>query len=91
MAGRTGLPPIRAIIGRADELLAKGGLLALEIGHDRGSAVVGRGRASKPALADAIRQAPGRRDRVVVAATRLGKATVFGIPYKAENRLETVE
>ena len=35
-AGRTGLRAYRAILARADRLVAEGGLLALEVGYDQG-------------------------------------------------------
>jgi len=68
--GSDGLAAYRAIIGRADELLAKGGLLALEIGHDQGRAVVGICREAGLA-APRIEQDLGRRDRVVIARARI--------------------
>jgi release factor glutamine methyltransferase len=67
--GPDGLDAYRVIIDGADELLAEDGLLALEIGHDQGSAVVGLCREAGLG-APRIEQDLGRRDRVVVARAR---------------------
>lgn len=68
--GPDGLDACRAIIGRAGEMLAGGGVLALEIGYDQGGAVVGLCR--EGGLADPrIEQDLGGRDRVVIARARI--------------------
>lgn len=68
--GADGLGAYRAILGKMGELLAKDGLVALEIGYDQGSAVADLCRGA--GLVDTrIKEDLGGRDRVVLARARI--------------------
>jgi len=68
--GPNGLGAYRAILGNVGELLAKDGLVALEIGYDQGNAVADLCRGA--GLVDTrIKEDLGGRDRVVLARARI--------------------
>ena len=64
--GPDGLTAYRAILAEADRLLAPGGVLVLEIGHDQEEAVTGLASASGFMVARVVRDLAGRSRAVVI-------------------------
>lgn len=83
--GPDGLAAYRAILARLDTLLAKGGMLAFEVGYDQGDAVAKLCR--EAGLTNVrIEKDLGGRDRVVVAYARVSGGRKS--PKKALGKVE---